>query len=226
MPTWKNIVPYLQTSTIKRLHALMKHVDSDPTARVDDESNAVLEWGQSNKALVVSVGPRSTEWDRVWSHDKGCVTEHGVLIMSQDIQHQLNWLRYAKCSGALHSVEVEGVELDFDQITKGVLFDAGETAEYFELSQDIPEVAEESSRFTGVRWPCPKHPGSSLVEVEFSALGLKLDIDELHGCIWFDGGEIPRFEAVSAKLETLGQRFGSVFDRLRGGGYDIFKLTR
>jgi Zn-finger nucleic acid-binding protein len=132
-----------------------------------------------------------------------------------------------KLSGKLVPMSTsEGVTVDFDPETKGILFDPGEVALFFELKEDIPGLAKENARPTGRSWPCPKHPGGKLVEHRFPRLGdLELDVCDQGGCIWFDRGEIKRFEALTARIEAPRARLFRVFDRLRSTGYRVLGLA-
>lgn len=126
----------------------------------------------------------------------------------------------AKFSGKLKELSTgDGVTIDFDPGTKGILFDPGEAALYFDLSRDIPDLAWEGAEKTGITWTCPKHPGSTMVEYRFPRLdGLQLDICEERGCIWFDHGEVPRFEELVSNLQEPRSRVFRAFQRLRDSG--------
>ena len=129
----------------------------------------------------------------------------------------------AKCLGELvEMATAEGVTIDFCPDNKGILFEAGEVALFFELSRDFPELTQEGAELTGKTWPCPRHPDSDLREVAFPALdGLTLDICQSHGCVWFDQGEVPKFETLTAGLEAPRSRLARVFKQLKEQGYDV-----
>jgi Zn-finger nucleic acid-binding protein len=106
-----------------------------------------------------------------------------------------------KCGDALHEVDSsERVVLDFCSGCKGLFFDAGEVAAYFELSRDLPDLDKAEKHSTDLT--CPKCSGQ-FEEMRYSALDA-LVIDRCVGCggIWLDRGEVPRLEALSAKLEA------------------------
>ncbi len=132
-----------------------------------------------------------------------------------------------KCPGGLVPMTTsEGVTVDFCPENKGILFEAGEMALYFELSQDFPELARKDAVPTGRVSKCPKHPESRMVEYRFPMLDdLMLDICEDEGCVWFDKGEVPRFEALSARLEAPKSRLFRVFKQLKDSGYRVLGVV-
>jgi len=120
----------------------------------------------------------------------------------------------------------EGVTVDFCPANGGILFDLGEVAAFFELATDLPAVTRAGAKKTGLTWENPKTPGATMVEVEFPALdGLRLDICEKTGAIWFDKGEVQRFEALTARLESPRSRFARVFADLRKSGYQVIGVA-
>ena len=61
-----------------------------------------------------------------------------------------------KCKGELREIDSsEGVKLDFCGSCKGLWFDAGEVADYFELAQDIPDLkrAKATATSSPMQWP-------------------------------------------------------------------------
>jgi len=132
-----------------------------------------------------------------------------------------------KCSCPLVPMTTsEGVTVDFCPETKAILFDPGEAAIFFELETDLPGLAKNSAVLTGRRWICPKHPNGHLVEYRFPKLDdLTLDICDEGGCILFDKGEVPRFEALPARIEAPRSRMLRVFERLRASGYRVLGVT-
>ena len=133
-----------------------------------------------------------------------------------------------KCTGPLvEMTTAEGVTVDFCSDCKGILFDPGEVAFYFELSQDIPELAREGAKKTGQQWQCPKHPQGKLIEYVFPKLdNLMLDFCDHAGCIWFDRGEVYKFEQLTARLESPRSRFIRVFATLESQGYQIMGVNK
>jgi Zn-finger nucleic acid-binding protein len=125
-----------------------------------------------------------------------------------------------KCGDALHEVDsAERVALDFCSGCKGLFFDAGEVAVYFELSRDLPDLDQAKAATQPTNLACPKC-GKGFEELRYSALG-DLVIDRCTGCggIWLDRGEVPRLEALSAKLEAPGSRVLRAMREIHGKGY-------
>lgn len=137
-------------------------------------------------------------------------------------------MQQSKCPGELvEMTTAEGVTVDFCPTTKGILFDPGEVALYFELAEDFPEMAREGAQATGKSWACPKHPTSPMMEYHFPRLqGLTLDVCAKGGCVWFDRGEIQRFEALTAGLEAPRSRLARVFRQLDASGYEVLGVSR
>ncbi len=133
-----------------------------------------------------------------------------------------------KCScGMVEIATSEGVVVDFCPETGGILFDAGETALFFELEEDLPALVREEMIATGRSWPNPKAPEGRLIEYRFPRLdGLLLDICDKTGAIWFDKGEVPRFEALTAGLEAPKSRLCRVFKEIQGKGYEVLGVQR
>ena len=109
-----------------------------------------------------------------------------------------------KCgSDVLSTIDTsEGVELDFCADCGGVLFDAKEVAEYFELDRDIPDLraVKDNAKWSGI--DCPKCDGK-WVELPYKAgEGLLIDLCTTCGVIWLDKGEFPKLEAIASKIDT------------------------
>ena len=134
----------------------------------------------------------------------------------------------SKCAGKLVEITTnEGVSVDFCPENGGILFDHGEVALYFELDKDVPQAIRDGARRTGVTWPNPKHPHGTMVEVEFPTLGgLKLDFCDKTGAVWFDKGEVPHFEELTATMEKPTSRLVRVFHQLRKDGYEILGVKK
>lgn len=131
-----------------------------------------------------------------------------------------------KCSCDMVEITTkEGVTVDFCPETGGILFDPGEAALFFELAEDIPALVKENAVATGRSWENPKTPGGKLVEYRFPDLDdLMLDICDKTGAIWFDKGEVPRFEKLTAALESPRSRLVRVFGQLRSEGYEVLGI--
>ena len=125
-----------------------------------------------------------------------------------------------KCGDEMHEVDSsERVMLDFCSGCKGIFFDAGEIALYFELSADLPDLdlSKAASKTTDFR--CPKC-GGPFEELQYSVPD-PLVIDRCGSCggIWLDRGEVPRLEALSAKLEAPASRMLRAMREIREKGY-------
>jgi Zn-finger nucleic acid-binding protein len=128
-----------------------------------------------------------------------------------------------KCADTLHEVDsYERVTLDFCGGCKGIFFDAGEVAMYFELSSDLPQLDGSRAESKPTQLPCPKC-GGRFEELRFGAPD-PLVVDRCNGCggVWLDRGEVPRLEALSAKLERPGSRMLRAMREIRAKGYTGF----
>ena len=134
----------------------------------------------------------------------------------------------SKCPGELVEITTnEGVTVDFCPANGGILFDGGEVALYFELEMDVPNAIRQGAKRTGNTWPNPKTPGGTMVEVEFPTLDhLRLDFCDKTGAVWFDKGEVPHFEALTATLEKPQSRLVRVFGQLKKDGYEILGVQK
>jgi Zn-finger nucleic acid-binding protein len=96
----------------------------------------------------------------------------------------------------------EGVTLDFCESCQGMLFDHGEVAEYFELSKDVPDLAQDLKQARKSGNACPKC-GGHWVEIPYvPADNLLIDLCTKCGAIWLDKGEFPKLEKLAAGLES------------------------
>ena len=127
-----------------------------------------------------------------------------------------------RCNAELKGIDSsEGVTLDFCGACKGLWFDAGEVADYFELARDIPDLdrAKATAKPTSLR--CPKC-GHDLQELQYSAPhSLMVDHCPQCGGIWLDQGEVPTLERMSASLEKPASRILRVVRGLQGKGYVV-----
>lgn len=129
-------------------------------------------------------------------------------------------MKCPKCGDALHEVDSsERVALDFCSGCKGIFFDAGEVAVYFELASDVPDLDRARAETRATERACPKCAGR-FEELRYSAPDPLL-VDRCGGCggIWLDRGEVPRLEALSAKLERPGSRVLRALREIRSKGY-------
>jgi len=136
-------------------------------------------------------------------------------------------MKCPKCSGELSSLGTsEGVTVDFCPGCKGVLFDSGEVAEYFELSADIPDLKADlkSARRTGIS--CPKC-ASPWIELPYTP-GDDLRIDLCSGCraVWLDAGEFPKLERIAASLDNPSSKLMRAVRNIERKGYRIIGWKR
>lgn len=118
----------------------------------------------------------------------------------------------------------EQCTLDMCDRCNGCWFDAGEIAQYFELSKDVPDLDKALKSATPTKYACPKCKGATLVEFEYSAIELasgRLRVDYCRSCkgIWLDPGEVVSLECLATKLESPGSRLGRAIKELHDKGY-------
>lgn len=125
------------------------------------------------------------------------------------------------CQETLWAFDYEGIEVDFCDTCKGLWLDAGELAEYVELSKDLPDIEGALKTAKETDMPCPKCSGF-LEEMEY-AHGSGILIDRCNSCrgIFLDAGEIKDIEELSANLEHPFSRVYSVVKDARKKGYTI-----
>ncbi len=129
-------------------------------------------------------------------------------------------LKCPKCAGELREIDsTERAVLDFCSGCKGLFFDAGEVAYYFELAKDLPDLDSANAQAHPTELQCPKCQGP-FEELRYSALDA-LVVDRCGKCggIWLDGGEVPRLESLSAKLESPASRMLRTMKQIRDKGY-------
>jgi Zn-finger nucleic acid-binding protein len=134
-----------------------------------------------------------------------------------------------KCDGKVEKFDVdERVTLDLCNKCHGFWFDAGEITDYFELTEDIPNLAQAlaSARPTGTKCTmCAS--GTELVEMPYSPRELesgKLMIDYCQGCkgIWIDAKEWVMLEClIAASSEGVQERMGRAVKKLEAAGYKV-----
>jgi len=132
-----------------------------------------------------------------------------------------------KCEGKLEPMGTrEGVELDFCMSCKGILFDQGEVAEYFELGRDIPDfdAVVKGARPTDI--PCPKC-GTSWLEMPYAAAG-NLLIELCPGCgvVWLDKGEFPKLEALAAQVGSPNSKLMRAVKGVERRGFQVLGFRR
>jgi len=115
----------------------------------------------------------------------------------------------------------ELVEVDFCSGCRGIFFDAGEASVWFEMAEDLPDLArsQAEARPTGLR--CPRC-GGTLSEVPYHAETDVL-LDRCEGCggLWFDAGEVPKVEAIAARLDHPASKVMRAFSHLAAHGYQV-----
>lgn len=127
-----------------------------------------------------------------------------------------------KCNGVLSAIESsERVSVDFCQGCKGIWFEAGEVAAYFDLSTDLPDLQIASATRRPTAFQCPRCR-AALEEVQFSRHDA-LRVDTCATCrgVWLDGGEVPRVERLAAQVEKPGSRMLRSLRDLRQRGYVV-----
>lgn len=125
-----------------------------------------------------------------------------------------------RCAAELREIDsAERVTLDFCAGCKGLFFDPGEVAYYFELARDVPGLEQSRATARATDMNCPKC-AAPFEELCYSALD-SLVVDRCTGCggVWLDQGEVPRLEALSAKLESPGSRMLRSMQQIRARGY-------
>ena len=127
-----------------------------------------------------------------------------------------------KCEGQLQEIDnYQRVVVDFCGSCKGIWFDAGEVADFFDLTTDIPDLDNARATLRETDLSCPKC-NKGLREFQFAkANDLVLDIcSGCHG-IWLDSGEVPQLEELSRTLVSPKSRILTSFLRLKEQGYEV-----
>jgi len=126
-----------------------------------------------------------------------------------------------RCSKALSEIDNEGVTMDFCSDCKGIWFDAGEVASYFELSRDLPMIAAAERQEQASSMSCPRC-SSSMTQMLYAPPN-QLTIDQCTSCggMWFDKGEVQTLHRLSAALEDPRSRFAGVARALDNQGYQV-----
>lgn len=131
-------------------------------------------------------------------------------------------MKCPKCSGVVAAFGTsEGVELDFCSGCSGILFDAGEVSEYFELASDFPDFPKTLEHQKSTEFECPKCD-DTWVEVRFEQNeSLMLDLCRGCGVIWLDKGEFPRLEALAARLGDPRSKLMRAMVSVEKRGYSV-----
>ncbi|MFH1531157.1 MAG: zf-TFIIB domain-containing protein [Pseudomonadota bacterium] len=120
----------------------------------------------------------------------------------------------------------EGVQLDFCADCGGVLFDAREVAEYFELDRDIPDLkaVKDAARWSGIE--CPKC-GGPWAELPYApGEDLLIDLCTRCGVIWLDRGELPKLEALAAGIDKPSSKILRAVKTVERQGYQVLGFRR
>jgi Zn-finger nucleic acid-binding protein len=126
-----------------------------------------------------------------------------------------------RCSSPIGEIENEGVTMDFCSDCKGLWFDAGEVASYFELSRDLPMLAAADRQEQDSEMTCPRC--SSGMKQMLYAPPNDLTIDQCTSCggMWFDKGEVHTLHKLSSLLEDPASRFAGLARKLEARGYAV-----
>lgn len=134
-----------------------------------------------------------------------------------------------KCDGKVEKFDVdERVTLDLCNKCHGLWFDAGEIKDYFELTEDIPNLSQAlaSAKPTGISCKMCS-TGQQWVEMPYSPVALEsgqLMIDYCQGCkgIWIDAREWVMLECLIAQdSESAQARLGRAVKKLEAAGYKV-----
>ena len=126
-----------------------------------------------------------------------------------------------RCANPMGEIENEGVVLDFCSGCKGLWFDAGEAASYFELSRDLPMLSAADRQERDSAMNCPGC--SNRMRQMLYAPPNDLTVDRCTACggMWFDKGEVQALHRLSATLEDPRSRFAGVASVLQAQGYAV-----
>lgn len=128
----------------------------------------------------------------------------------------------AKCGGRLDSIgTAEGVELDFCSSCKGILFDHGEVAEYFELARDIPDLRAMVMKGRRTDRKCPKCGGAWLEIPYDQEDDLLIDLCTRCGVVWLDYGEFPKLERIAARMSDPKSKLLRAVKLVEDKGYQV-----
>ena len=130
-----------------------------------------------------------------------------------------------KCSGQLHELDThEAVSMDFCSGCKGIWFDAGEAAAYFEMAEDLPELKTALQTALPTDFSCPKCQ-NLLLEVRFhSGADVMLDYCQACGGLFFDRGEVPVVEQIAGRLESPQSKVLHAMRHLKKSGYQVIGI--
>lgn len=131
-----------------------------------------------------------------------------------------------KCQGVMHEIPFEGVVVDFCDSCKGIWFDEDELAFTTELSTDIPNISEVEKEARTTEYSCPRCGSQQkLQEMKFIPVETLL-IDRCPQCkgLWIDKGELPKIEAIAARIGDAQSKILLLCRQLIAKGYDILAM--
>lgn len=127
-----------------------------------------------------------------------------------------------KCNGTMTPMGMsDGVEVDFCSGCGGILFDAGEVAESFQLSVDIPAIQLDLKLAKPTGHMCPKC-SKPWVEIPYApGEGLLIDLCTGCGSIYLDKGEFPKLRRIAAYVERPHSRIMRAVKGIQDKGYEV-----
>ena len=132
-----------------------------------------------------------------------------------------------KCGGQLGAMGLsDGVEVDFCSGCSGILFDAGEVAESFQLPADVPKLEMDVKQAKASGFVCPKC-SSPWVEIPYPQ-GQDLLIDLCSGCgsIFLDKGEFLKLRDIAMRIEQPKSRILRAMKGISEKGYEVIGYQR
>jgi Zn-finger nucleic acid-binding protein len=126
----------------------------------------------------------------------------------------------------MHEVNFEGVVLDFCDACHGIWFDADELAFTAELATDIPEIAAVKKDARTTPHTCPRCGEPQKLEEMKFLQAQELLVDRCPQCkgIWIDKGELPKIEAMAARIGDAKSKVLLTARQLRAQGYQILGI--
>ena|ERR1051326_8416673 len=118
-------------------------------------------------------------------------------------------------------ISEEGFPLDYCPACFGIWFDQGETAQHFDLEQDVPDISAslKNARKTGLICPrCQKELEEILYDEKADLL-----LDRCESChgLWFDCQETEKLQQWAVSGESPRTRMARAVRRLKEDGYKI-----
>lgn len=132
-----------------------------------------------------------------------------------------------KCHGTMNPMGMsDGVDVDFCTGCGGILFDAGEVAESFQLSSDIPALKLDIQQAKTTGLTCPKC-SKPWVEIPYApGEGLLIDLCSGCGAIYLDKGEFPKLRKIAAYLERPNSRIMRAVKGIQAKGYEVLGVQK